>query len=147
MSSKVKLNLLYIFLFLALNFAIWVFHQEKNFIPVFKYENSLSLRSDKNLAYSELSSSIELLEILNEKFPEFKLNPSVKNRDFSVLGRVFNDGFDEVGVYEYETPFAAKKDYEKFLPNYGSRLILYKNFIVLTGSKNEVMVYLKERLK
>jgi hypothetical protein len=147
MSMQVLKNISLILLVLFLISLIWLLNQKKNYNPVLSLKTNLSFKSDKDLDYLELSSSYKVLQILRNKFPDFNLVPAVKIRDFSVIGRVFKTKNDEVSVFEYANSDLAKKDLERLSETYGDRMFLYKNLIVLTGSKNEVLTYLKENLK
>lgn len=147
MSGSVRKNLILIIFLFAFIFLIWLLNQKKNFNPVFSLKTNLSFKSEKKLDYSELGSIYEVYQLLDKKYPNFKLNAAVKNRDFAVIGRVFKNKNDEVSVFEFSNSDKARFDYNRLLPDYGNRLILYKNLVVLTGSENEVLDYLKENLK
>lgn len=140
-------QILIVFLLFFLIVSIWLLNQKKNFNPVLSLKTNLSFKSQKDLNYKDLSSNTEVLKTLNKKFPDFKLNPSIRDRDFSVIGRVFEDGIQEVIVFEYPNSANAKKDLEKFKSKYNSKMFLYKNLIILTGLENDVLSYLKENLK
>lgn len=147
MSKGVFKNLLLVFTLILLISLIWILNQKKNYNPVFSLKTNLTYRTNKNLNYNDLSSTYEILKLLKKQYPAFSLVPAVKNRDFSVIGRVLKTKNDEVSVFEYSDNAAAKKDAERLSSNYGTRMLTYKNLVILTGSENEVLSYLKESLK
>jgi hypothetical protein len=147
MGVSVRKNLILIIFLLILISLIWFLNQKKNFNPVFSVKTNLSFRSEKSLNYNDLGSIYEVYQLLEKQYPNFNLNAAVKNRDFAVIGRVFKTKNDEVSVFEFGSSDKAEFDYNRLLPEYGNRLILYKNLIVLTGSENEVLTYLKENLR
>lgn len=136
-----------IFLILVLIGLVWVLNQRKNFNPVFSLQTNLSFKSDKNLDYSQLSSTYEILELLKKYDPSSTLNPVIKSGDFSVIGREINSSNISLIVYEYSNFKDASKEFDSKKDKFLDQLILYKNLLILNTTETEVIKFLKENLK
>lgn len=147
MSTQVRNNLIIIGFLLLFLASIWVLNQKKYFNPVLSFKTNLSFKSDKKMDYKNLSSTYTILRLLQEKYPDFNLEPAVSLRDFAVIGRVISNKTDDITVFEYASNSKAKIDYQRLLPIYNERMILYKNLVIVTKSENETLYYLKEKLK
>lgn len=156
MRSEVWKNLITIG-FLIICFGLfWLLNQKKNFNPVLSFQTNLSFKSKKNLNYSDLASSFEVLKLLQKKELAFTLKPTMKeiigdlpneNKQFGELGRIITNSREIVTVYEYATPDKARIDFEKLKPYYLNQNVLYKNIIINFNSEGETLSYIKEQLK
>jgi hypothetical protein len=154
MSSNYNKKLvLLVFLTIILG-AIWVLNQKKNYNPVLSLKTNFSFKSDRNLDYRDLSSSFEILEILNSGSNDFSLNPRVRvvpptlevPITFNVIGRELVSSNTKISVFEYRNQEEALERYEKLLPSRGETIFNYKNLLVEGDSNNQNFLNLKEQL-
>jgi hypothetical protein len=146
MNPKVAKNLLIILFLLIFLGLIWLLNQKKNFNPVLSFKTNLSLRSEKNLNYNDLASFHDIYNLLKSHDSGFMLIPNVRSGDFSVIGRSYKSSDQEVSVFEYANNSKATQEFKIMQTIYPDRLLVYKNFILLTNENSKIYSYLKDNL-
>lgn len=154
MTSTYLRKIILLFFLIAILGSIWVLNQKKNYNPVFSFKTNFSFKSDRNLNYKDISSSFEILGILNSNSNDFSLNPRVRvipptlevPISFNVIGREFISQNTKISVFEYRNQKDALERYEKLLPSRGETIFNYKNLIIEGDSKNQTFLNLKEKL-
>ncbi len=156
MSKAVTKNLLTIGFLVTCFGLIWLLNQKKNFNPVLSIQTNLSFKSKKNLNYSDLGSTIEILKLIQIKDSSFKMLPTLKeivgdlpneNKQFSELGRVISNNKDTVVIYEYANSSKAMSEFERLKPFYGNKNLKYKNLIINFASESQILFYLRDNLQ
>jgi len=143
--------------FLILSFGLlWLLNQKKNFNPVLSFHTNLSFKSKKNINYSEYSSTIEILKILQKKDSSFNLKPTMKeilpeipneNKQFTELGRVITNNQETIIVYEYANRSKASVEFNRLKDFYNVKNVLYKNIIISFSNESSTIKFLKDELK
>jgi hypothetical protein len=134
--------------------SLWTLNQRKNFYPVLSLNTNFTFKINPKLDYSNLSSVIEILNVLNVESKKFELNPKVKNLKSSakdsanndLIGREVFSSETKITIYETEDKKNASSRLKDLRSSVGSSYFTYKNLIIEGESSNKDFIDLKEKL-